>query len=81
MIPTVNNRRRPYSEIGIRRIPCARCGQPSAFQWNICADGNRYRGLCAPCDVALNALVLSFIRDPEARAKIARYARAKGVAR
>lgn len=26
-------RHRPYSAIGIRRVPCLRCGRPSAHQW------------------------------------------------
>jgi hypothetical protein len=66
-------RRKPYTEIGIRRVPCARCGKPSRFQWNICSDGNRWRGVCTCCDVALNRLALRFIRDPDIEAKMAAY--------
>jgi hypothetical protein len=66
-------RRRPYTKRGILRVPCARCGEPSRFQWNVCADGNRYRGVCLACDVALNDLVLRWMGDPEADAKIAAY--------
>ena len=57
-------RRTPYTERGIRRIPCARCGAPSSTQWQVCADGNQYRGLCIDCDVALNALVLGWMGLP-----------------
>ena len=66
-------RRKPYTQIGIRRVPCFRCGEPSFFQWQICADGNRFRGLCKPCDIALNDLVLKFMRDPERASKIQAY--------
>ena len=53
-------RKKPYTEIEIRRIPCERCGKPSYAQWQICADDNHYRGVCELCDVLLNALVLEF---------------------
>lgn len=66
-------RRRPYTQIGIRRVPCFRCGKPSRFQWQVCADGNRFRGLCSGCDVALNDLVLRWMGDPDADAKLAAY--------
>ena len=31
----MNGRRPPYTEIGIKRIPCARCGKPSVHQWQV----------------------------------------------
>lgn len=54
-------RRKPYTEIGIRRMPCVRCGGKGRFQWQICSDGNQYRVLCAPCDVALNEMVMRWV--------------------
>jgi hypothetical protein len=39
----------------------------------VCADGRAYRVLCLACDVALNALVLRWVRDPRWREKIAAY--------
>lgn len=54
-------RRKPYTERGISRIACARCGASSRFQWQVCADGNQYRGLCVDCDVALNETVMRFM--------------------
>lgn len=66
-------RRTPYSERGIRRVRCFRCGAPSRFQWQICADGNVFRGLCSECDVALNELVLRWMGDAEVDVKIAAY--------
>lgn len=54
-------RRKPYSDRGISRVPCARCGEPSRFQWQICADDRQYRGICEACDVALNETVMRFV--------------------
>lgn len=54
----------PYLESTIGRVPCYRCGAPSTQQWNICALGGRYYGICTPCDVALNEAVLRFMRMP-----------------
>lgn len=68
-------RKKPYTAIGIRRLKCFRCKGPAVHQWNACADG-QYRPLCLACDVALNALVLRWMRDPDAKAKIARYRKA-----
>lgn len=67
-------RRKPYTAIGIRRVPCARCGEPSSQQWQVCANGNRWLGICWPCDVALNRLALEFMRVPNAETLIAAYA-------
>jgi hypothetical protein len=58
-------RTKPYTEIGIRRVPCTRCGEKSTAQWNICAIGKSYQGLCNSCDIDLNALVLDFIKHPK----------------
>lgn len=66
-------RRKAYTARGIKRVPCARCGRPSSQQWAICADGNRPRGLCTACDVELNRLVLTWVGDPDAEAKMAAY--------
>lgn len=67
-------RRKPYSQIGIRRVPCARCGAPSRFQWQICSDGNQFRGLCVECDVALNETVTRFVWGDAREAELAAYA-------
>jgi hypothetical protein len=53
-------RRTPYTERGIRRLKCTRCGARAATQWQICGDGNQYRPLCIKCDVALNRLVMKW---------------------
>ncbi len=66
-------RKKPYTQIGISRIPCKRCGEPSVEQWQICADGNQYRGLCVKCDIALNELVLRFFRFANWRRMVVAY--------
>lgn len=66
-------RRKPYTVRGMRQVPCFRCGAPSRYQWNICSDSNRPRGLCGLCDVLLNDLVLDFMGDSERPAKMAAY--------
>ena len=63
----------PYTEAGIKRMKCIRCGEPASAQWQICADGNRYRPLCKPCDIGLNAMVLTYMHDTEVSAKLNRY--------
>lgn len=65
-------RSKPYTQIGIRRMSCCRCGQPATCQWKICAD-QTYRPLCMECDIALNTLVLMFLRDPDRAQKITKY--------
>ncbi|MGA0608833.1 hypothetical protein [Caldimonas sp. KR1-144] len=69
----------PYTEDAIRRLKCVRCGARAKFQWQCCADGNTWRPICPACDVELNALVLLWMRDPEAEAKVSDYAQQKGV--
>jgi len=68
-----HGRKRPYTTIGVRRLSCARCGQPATCQWQVCADGNLYRPICPRCDLLLNRLVLQTMRDPETVAKMQRY--------
>ena len=58
-------RKKEYTEKGIKRLACIRCGEPAVYQWQICADGNNYRPLCANCDIELNSTVLEFMKHPE----------------
>jgi hypothetical protein len=69
----MSRRTKPYTQTGIRRVPCYRGGQPSHCQWQICADDNTVRPLCMKCDVALNDCVLRFMRDPGRKEKIRKY--------
>ena len=57
----MRGRRKPYTEIGITRVPCTRCSNPSEHQWQVCANGNRYVGVCKRCDLELNRMVLEFM--------------------
>ena len=66
-------RLKPYTERGIARIPCSRCGAASDRQWQVCANGNRYLGVCRRCDVEVNRLVLDFFRVPEREKLLERY--------
>ncbi len=66
-------RRKPYTALGIKRIPCQRCKEPSVHQWQVCANGNRYLGVCLDCDIALNKVALEFMRVPDADALLAVY--------
>lgn len=66
-------RRKPYTAIGISRVPCARCGKPARFQWQCCANANRWLGVCEDCDIALNGLVIRFFRFDDAKQRLARY--------
>ncbi len=61
-------RKKPYTQLGIRRVPCERCGKPSDYQWQICATGNLYSGICVECDIELNTLVVEFMGLPESLA-------------
>jgi len=58
-------RRKPYTERGISRIRCYRCGRPSSQQWQVCANGNRFLGVCNECDIRMNEMVLEFMKFPE----------------
>jgi len=68
-----HGRKKQYTEIGLRRLPCARCGDPAYSQWQTCADGNLWRPICKKCDIKLNLLVLVFMGDPEIDEKMEAY--------
>jgi hypothetical protein len=66
-------RKKPYTEIGIKRLKCFRCGAQAKYQWQICSDGNVYRPLCTACDIEMNELVLKFMKFPDWEIKINNY--------
>lgn len=72
---TRHGRRVPYTETGVRRLPCFRCGSKAEHQWNVCADGGLYRPICLGCDVELNQMVLRWMgfSDEEVRSKMETY--------
>jgi hypothetical protein len=67
-------RKKPYTEKGLERLPCFRCGKkPSTHQWSACSDNNLWRPICVDCDIKLNKMVLIFMRCPHAQKKIMEY--------
>jgi hypothetical protein len=60
-------------------MKCAHCGTKpeTVYVWTLqaCAEKRRKRkpGLCLPCDIALNRLILEFIRAPNIDQKMADY--------
>ena len=68
-------RKKPYTEIGVRRLKCIRCGKKAEYQWQICSDGNNFRPLCLECDILLNQTVLVFMGHPKAAELACEYAK------
>ena len=66
-------RREPYTQIGIRRLKCIRCGEQAVHQWQICSLRNRWVPICVDCDISLNATVLEFMEIPDAERILAVY--------
>lgn len=54
----------PYTDSGVKRMSCARCGDKASAQWNVCADKGKFRPICTDCDIELNALVLDWFGHP-----------------
>ena len=69
----MSGRKTPYTETGIKRKRCFRCGKQASQQWQICADGNIYRAICDECDIALNKLVLKWMGFKDWKRKIVAY--------
>lgn len=67
------SRKKPYTEIGISRKRCIRCGEEAFSQWQVCADGGNFRPLCKQCDIDLNGLVLDWMKHPEADKAMRKY--------
>ena len=66
-------RKKPYTIIGIKHVPCSRCGAPSHATWQVCADVNQYRGVCLDCDIKINRMVMNFMLIPKRTEKINKY--------
>ena len=66
-------RKEPYTELGLKKFGCIRCGCPATTQWQICSDGNNYRPLCTSCDIRLNEMVLKWMDHPKWAEKINQY--------
>lgn len=72
-------RKTPYTQIGISRLKCFRCGEKAIEQWQICSDNNIYRPICLKCDIELNELVLNFMGFHDIAKKMEAYKAKKGV--
>lgn len=57
----------------IEKLSCTRCGEQVKYQWNCCANDNRWIPLCVWCDIAVNEHVLKFFKIPDARQKLESY--------
>jgi len=68
-------RTKPYTEIGIKRMKCFRCGCKASFQWQICSDDRQYRPICLKCDIELNEMVLKWMGFKDWKVKIEEYKR------
>lgn len=51
-----STRTKPYTERGISRVPCVKCGAPSEAQWRICST-NAWTAVCKRCDRTINRKV------------------------
>lgn len=70
-------RSQPYTDEGLKRVPCRQCGQPSEHQWHLrpCAIGRMaWYGLCAEHDLELNRIVLEFMGVPGRERMLTDYA-------
>jgi hypothetical protein len=56
----MSGRKKPYTERGIKRLKCTRCGKPAVHQWFACADG-LWRPICRECDILINRIALMFL--------------------
>lgn len=68
-----NKKKKPYTESGIRRQKCYRCGGKARTQWQICSDLNTWRPICLKCDYDLNELVLRWMGDEQCESKLEAY--------
>ena len=80
MKPSAKGRTVPYTERGISRVECfvPECENRAGSQWQICADGNRYRPVCIQHDILMNLGVVDIMfPKEEADALIDRYTKEK----
>jgi hypothetical protein len=66
-------RTKPYTEIGIGRVKCFRCGDKATQQWQVCADNRIYRPMCDNCDIELNEIVLKWAGFKDWKEKMDKY--------
>ncbi len=66
-------RKKPYTQMGVKRKKCFRCKNKAVHQWQICSDHNQYRTICLDCDIELNKMVLVWMGFPDWEEKITSY--------
>ena len=68
-------RRKPYTQIGIRRLKCcvSGCENRGEFQWQCCATGNLWMPLCVEHDIGMNQMALEYIGHPRTEALVEEY--------
>jgi hypothetical protein len=72
-----HGRIKPYTQRGIKRVPCIKCGQPSKYQWGICSNQNRNLPVCTDCDIELNKIFLDFANFPNKEELLHAYEKSK----
>ena len=71
-------RTKPYTEKGIRRLKCFRCGKQAHASWQICSDNRIYRPACKECDIEINKIILQFMGFPNWEEMLEKYKRKIG---
>ncbi len=68
----MTGRRKPYTSIGISRLKCA-CGERAMYQWNCCANHNKWVPMCPACDIKINEIALEIFKVPNREALMVEY--------
>lgn len=58
-------RAREYTNRGITRCKCIRCGKQASDSWSACSVNNKWMPVCKRCDYQLNRLALNFMLGRE----------------
>lgn len=71
----MTRRTKPYTAAGLARMKCAAigCNNRAIYQFEICADGNNWRPVCAEHDAKINEAVMRVIYGKTREAEIKRY--------
>lgn len=76
-------RPRVYTDRGLKRVGCSRCGAPASEQWQLraCVTGRMlWYPLCLAHDIELNRLVVEFLQVPRGDELLAAYIERKRAA-
>lgn len=67
-------RKKPYTNGEIARRKCF-CGGQAVYQWNCCANGNRWVPVCREHDIQLNEVAMAVMQIPGRARLLAAYRR------